>query len=116
MIYYSGTNRAFYDSEFLPAGGLPEDAVNVTTDLHADLLAAQASGMLIVPAENGQPMAVPAAPPDPRVLRLAAYRAESDQLYLAAVYDGTIAAMDAWRAKVEEIKARYPLNPNESES
>lgn len=45
--------------------------------------------------------------------RLAAYRAESDQLKIAAEYDALIAGTSpdysAWQAKVAEIKARYPL-------
>lgn len=45
--------------------------------------------------------------------RLAAYRAESDQLKIAAEYDALIASTSpdysAWQAKVAEIKARYPL-------
>ncbi len=45
--------------------------------------------------------------------RLAAYRKESDQLKIAAEYDALVANgtpdYSSWQAKVEEIKARYPL-------
>ncbi len=41
--------------------------------------------------------------------RQAAYKSESDALYLEAVYDGTDKSMKLWRDKVAEIKARYPL-------
>lgn len=41
--------------------------------------------------------------------RKAAYRAESDHLYMEWQYDQTPESELAWRAKVQEIKARYPL-------
>ncbi|WP_326901441.1 hypothetical protein P8F81_03510 [Kosakonia cowanii] len=45
--------------------------------------------------------------------RLAAYRAESDQLKTEADYnaiaDGVAPDYTAWIAKVKEIKARYPM-------
>ena len=41
-------------------------------------------------------------------LRAKAYKAESDSLYMAWQFDQTPEAEQAWRAKVEEIKARYP--------
>ena len=40
--------------------------------------------------------------------RKSAYTVESDPLYLAAQYDGTPESLAAWRARVAEIKARYP--------
>lgn len=41
--------------------------------------------------------------------RSAAYRRESDPLYLEWQYDQTPEAEQVWRDKVAEIKARYPL-------
>lgn len=45
--------------------------------------------------------------------RLAAYRLESDPLKIEADYDaqisGTVPDYSSWIAKVQEIKARYPL-------
>ena len=41
--------------------------------------------------------------------RLQAYRRESDSLYLEWQYDQTPEKEQAWRDKVAEIKARYPL-------
>lgn len=38
-------------------------------------------------------------------LRLAAYRAESDCLFLECAYEDVL---DAWKEKVAEIKRRYP--------
>ncbi len=41
--------------------------------------------------------------------RRLAYRIDSDPLYMEWQYDQTEAKEKAWRAKVAEIKARYPL-------
>ncbi|HGF3775506.1 TPA: hypothetical protein ACF37B_004442 [Vibrio parahaemolyticus] len=45
--------------------------------------------------------------------RQEAYRSESDPLYMEWQYDQTPEKEQAWRDKVAEIKARYPL-PSES--
>ncbi|MBO0165096.1 hypothetical protein J0692_22870 [Vibrio alginolyticus] len=42
-------------------------------------------------------------------LRLSAYKSESDPLYMEWQYDQTAEKEQAWRDKVAEIKARYPL-------
>lgn len=44
-------------------------------------------------------------------LRRAAYTAESDPLFIEWQYDQTPEAEQAWRDKVQAIKARYPLYP-----
>ncbi|WP_262381926.1 hypothetical protein [Pseudomonas proteolytica] len=41
--------------------------------------------------------------------RRLAYRTDSDPLYMEWQYDQTETKEKAWRAKVAEIKARYPL-------
>lgn len=41
--------------------------------------------------------------------RRVAYKGESDPLYMEWQYDQTVEAEQAWRDKVAEIKARYPL-------
>ncbi|NMY24784.1 hypothetical protein HBO19_02195 [Pseudomonas sp. WS 5021] len=41
--------------------------------------------------------------------RRQAYRVDADPLYMEWQYDQTEAKEKAWRAKVAEIKARYPL-------
>lgn len=48
-----------------------------------------------------------------RSSRLAAYKAESDPMFIEWQYDNTPEKEQAWRDKVAEIKARYPL-PSES--
>lgn len=41
--------------------------------------------------------------------RQAAYKAESDPLYMEWQFDQNAESEQAWRDKVTEIKARYPL-------
>lgn len=41
--------------------------------------------------------------------RQAAYKTESDPLYMEWQFDQTTDSEQAWRDKVTEIKARYPL-------
>ncbi|MGU5678108.1 hypothetical protein [Aeromonas allosaccharophila] len=46
---------------------------------------------------------------DIRALREVAYRIESDPLFMEARYDDDPVKLQAWKNKVAEIKARYPL-------
>ena len=59
-IYYSKTNQAFYDNQIHTA--LPEDAVEITAEYHATLLAGQSSGQVIMPGKDGKPVLAPLAP------------------------------------------------------
>lgn len=67
------------------------------------------------PADALDAAPAPPAPTDAELTakahasRRASYAAESDPLYMEWQYDGTPEAETAWRAKVAEIKARYPL-------
>ena len=61
-------------------------------------------------AEGNEPEPADPEPiPDPRALREDAYRTESDPLFMEWQYDKTAASEQAWRYKVAEIKARYPV-------
>lgn len=48
--------------------------------------------------------------------RQAAYKAESDPLYMEAQFDDTPETLQKWRDKVAEIKARYPLPQSTAEN
>lgn len=61
---YSPSTRGFYDLS-IHGSAIPADAVEITTEHHSQLLAAQASGQLIEPDANGYPVAVD---PPPRTL------------------------------------------------
>lgn len=57
MLYYSKQTNGFYD-EVIHGNNIPADAVAITAQQHAELLADQASGKVIVPDANGAPQAV----------------------------------------------------------
>ena len=46
------------------------------------------------------------------VKRQAAYKAESDPLFMESQFDSTPESHQKWQDKVAEIKARYPLPEN----
>ncbi len=48
--------------------------------------------------------------------RQAAYKAESDSLFMESQFDGTPESHQKWQDKVAEIKARYPLPANTAEN
>ena len=53
-IYYSKSNQAFYDDQI--HSRLPEDAVEISPEQHAALLAGQSNGQVIIPNKAGQPV------------------------------------------------------------
>lgn len=53
-IYYSKSNQAFYDDQI--HSRLPEDAVEISPEQHAALLAGQSNGQVIMPNKAGQPV------------------------------------------------------------
>jgi hypothetical protein len=54
-IFYSKATKGFYDDQI--HGNIPADAVEVSDELHASLLAAQATGKIIQADANGNPIA-----------------------------------------------------------
>lgn len=84
---YNGTQYQAYTADALREKGVPEDII-----LEAIKVAEMA---------------------DVLDKRKSAYKTEADPLYLEWQYDGTAEKEQAWRDKVAEIKARYPL-PSES--
>ena len=59
-IFYSKANQAFYDNQIHTA--LPEEAVEITAEYHATLLAGQAQGKTIMPGKDGKPVLTLPAP------------------------------------------------------
>ncbi|OAM20818.1 hypothetical protein A7P84_01425 [Eikenella corrodens] len=59
-IYYSKTNQAFYDSAI--NSRLPEDAVEISHEQHASMLAGQSNGQVIMPGKAGKPVLADPAP------------------------------------------------------
>ena len=59
-IFYSKKTGGFYDNQIHTA--LPEDAVEITAEYHAALLAGQAQGKTIMPGKDGKPVLATTAP------------------------------------------------------
>jgi hypothetical protein len=111
-MFYSAKAAGFYDAA-LHGNNIPPDAVMITSEQHAALLAGQSQGKRIVADAAGRPFLQDPPPPTSAEIaasvtaaRAAAYRDESDPLFFKAQRGE--ATMQEWLAKVEEIKARYP--------
>ncbi|MFC2611844.1 MAG: hypothetical protein ACFNX9_00325 [Eikenella corrodens] len=60
MIFYSKSNQAFYDNTIHTT--LPEDALEISPEQHAALLAGQSTGQVIMPGKDGKPVLATTAP------------------------------------------------------
>lgn len=108
--FYRPSVNGFFSTEI--HGPMQAGDRELTDSQHADLMRMQSRGCTIRAGDGGMPTAeAPQAPPpvDPRSLRAAAYRRESDPLFFGAMFDDTPEAWATWRAKVAEIKGRFPL-------
>lgn len=92
---------------------IPDDAVPITDNLYAELMAAQARGQRIQAGFDGLPVAVPPAAQTMEELaaatahaRAEAYRFEADPLFFK--YQRGEASREQWLEKVAEIRKRYP--------
>ena len=59
-LYYSQSTGGFYDSTI--HSRLPEDAVEISPEQHAALLAGQSAGQVIMPGKDGKPVLTLPAP------------------------------------------------------
>lgn len=100
MIHYSQTTRGFYCAD-LHGDNIPADAVEITREEHAALMAAQATGKVITPDANGYPIAADPPPPSEDMLweRLRRERdrrlSDSDKAVLPDRWEGYDAATRA---------------------
>jgi len=78
---------------------IPKDSENKDYQYYCEWLA----------AGNIPDKADDASQPDAIAMRQAAYRLESDPIFMEARYDDDPAKMQEWKNKVMEIKERYPL-------
>lgn len=60
MIFYSKSNQAFYDDTIHAT--LPNDALEISPEQHAALLAGQSNGQVIMPGKDGKPVLADPAP------------------------------------------------------
>lgn len=62
MPFFSPSTRGFYTVE-ANSGFIPDDAVEIETALHHEMMAGQAAGKQIVVGKNGLPVLTDPAPP-----------------------------------------------------
>ena len=100
-LFYSATARGFFDDGLHKA--LPADAVPITAERHAQLMAAQSEGRLIKAGNGGAPVVIerPGLTPEQA---LAALRAERNRLLAESDYT-QIPDAPLSKAKREEWRA-----------
>lgn len=102
--FYSCIDEArggFFDSDVhgevgSPGCTIPNGAKKVTDELHADLVAAQSEGKLIVPDRDGYPVAIDPPPPDAEAL------AEAERAWRDAQLALTDPLVSRHRDEIEE--------------
>lgn len=109
-MYYWAENNSYHNEAFDQP--IPDGAIKITDQEYQEAMDGIAAGKIVKASKKGMPTVYDA--PKPKLaqatdLRRAAYRAESDQLYMEWQYDQTEESEQAWRDKVAEIKERYPL-------
>lgn len=110
MYCFCAETGGFYLSE----EEAPSSCVEVSDEEHERLFDEQGRGAIIQADAEGKPIAVmPEKSPDTHrsaidvdTARQKAYATEADPLFFKAQRGE--ASMEEWKAKVEEIKARYP--------
>lgn len=85
-MFYSKDTGGFYDAA-INGDNIPGDAVEITIDDHAELLAAQSAGKSIVGDADGYPVAVD--PPEPTLAELKAAKNAAINAARAAANAGT---------------------------
>ena len=106
--YYSESTGGFYSDMFHAAR--PEDAVEISDDQHAQLMAAQAHGQIIQAGVDGKPVAVARPGPTPQQLSLSlsgAVQAHIDATAQSMGYDSILTAVSyASEPAVPEFQAQ----------
>ena len=108
-MFYSKSNGGFYDSE-IHGNAIPADAVEITVDEHAALLAGQSTGEVITADANGFPIL--SAPPPPTAAQLwtvyqgtaQAALTESDKTILRCG-ENSVAVPAAWATYRKALRA-----------
>lgn len=111
-MFYSKSTGGFYDTA-IHGENVPSDAVEVSEDQYATLMAGQTEGKRIIADKKGQPILAdqPAKTLEQLALevganRAAAYRTEADPLFFKSQRGEC--SVEEWQAKIAEIRARYP--------
>lgn len=117
-IFYSKTTGGFYDNQIHNV--LPEDAVEITAEYHATLLAGQAQGKTIMPGKDGKPVLAPLAPSHLHQWNGKEWtldKAAASQLLAEAIDKGTAAINDVVEQAyhhVTRFEAEYQLREQQA--
>lgn len=87
-MFASKSNRGFYDAEIHGAGLIPEDAIEISAEYHAELLAGESGGKIITWRDDDFPVLADPPPPSDEALA-AVERVWRDQRLLET--DGVVA-------------------------
>lgn len=93
-MFYSKSTSGFYIAE-IHGDGIPADAVEITPEEHAELLAGQSGGKRIVANADGQPLLQDPPPPTPEQIIAgftAAVQQRLDDFAMTRGYDGILSA------------------------
>jgi Mlc titration factor MtfA (ptsG expression regulator) len=107
MMFYSNSTGGFYTKQ-IHGENIPDDAVEISDELHAFLIEGQSQNKTIVGDANGFPILAdsPDATPTYAQSRAAEYPDFRD--YLDGVVKGDQAQIDAYVAACLAVKAKYP--------
>lgn len=118
MIFYSKLNQAFYDNTIHTS--LPEDALEISPEQHAALLAGQSAGQVIMPGKDGKPVLDTPAPSHLHQWNGKEWtldKAATSQLLAESIDKGTEAINDAVEQAyhhVTRFEAEYKLREQQA--
>ncbi|WP_210204568.1 hypothetical protein [Microvirga sp. 17 mud 1-3] len=104
-MFYSASTGGFYSKE-IHGSNIPADAVEITDDEHAALMAGQAAGKRIVPDENGRPILADPPPAPPSIPKRVTRRQGRLALLDAGLLDAVESAIDAITDPTEKRAAQ----------
>ena len=114
-MFYSKTTGGFYDRE-IHGDSIPVDAVEISNELHAELMAGQANGKIIGPDVNGYPLLKDrSAPTKAQRIAIAAADYDADKKVLHDAFIAAIAAggpneqatKESIRSALEDLKSQH---------
>jgi hypothetical protein len=113
-MFYSAQTAGFYDPA-IHGDNIPTDAVQITAEQHAELIAGQSAGQIIAPDADGRPVLVdPPAPTPEQVLATytAAIEAHVEDVARSRQYTSAVSAASyvvstnaAWAAEAQAFVA-----------
>lgn len=106
-MLYSKSNNGFFDSS-INGDNVPVDAVEISAETYADLLASQSLGKIISSGADGLPVSLDPPPPSVEMLLLAATRKREDFFSLAsnqiAPLQDAVDLDDATESEISQLK------------